>query len=70
MPKTEYMERVALIKFVKKNIPNIHGDTTVKAVERVLKAAPFTVDVAEVVRCEKCIYSDEVVYVDGKTSRY
>lgn len=56
MPKKEYIERVALIKFAMDYIPNIHGDTTMKAVKRALKAAPAADDVVEVVRCEKCLH--------------
>lgn len=48
MPKKEYIERVALIKFAMDYIPNIHGDTTMKAVKRALKAAPAADDVVEV----------------------
>ena len=48
MPKKEYIERVALIKFAMKHIPNINGDTTMKAVKRALVAAPATSDVAEI----------------------
>lgn len=55
----EYIERVDLIKFVKKNTPNINGNTTMRSVERVMKAAPAAADVVEVVRCEKCIFSGE-----------
>lgn len=50
----EYIERVALIKFIKKNTPNLSGNTTMRCVERVMKAAPAAADVVEVVRCEKC----------------
>lgn len=48
MPKKEYIERVALIKFAMKHIPNINGDTTMKAVKRALVAAPASSDVAEI----------------------
>lgn len=54
MPKKEYIERVALIKFAMDYIPNIHGDTTMKSVKRALKAAPAADDVVEVVRCNGC----------------
>ena len=48
IPKKEYIERVALIRFAMKHIPNINGDTTMKAVKRALKAAPASSDVAEI----------------------
>lgn len=54
MANKEYIERVSLIKFVKQNTPNIHGDTTMRCVERTLKAVPATTDVVEVVRCKDC----------------
>ena len=40
MSEREYVERVTLIKFVKDNTPNIHGDTTMRSVQRTLKAVP------------------------------
>lgn len=46
--KKEYIERGALIRFVKQNTPNIHGDTTMRCVERALKAAPATTNVVRV----------------------
>lgn len=48
MADREYIERVSLIKFVKQNTPNIHGDTTMRSVERTLKAVPPAADVVEV----------------------
>ena len=48
MPKKEYIERVALIRFAMKHIPNINGDTTMKAVKRALVAAPVSSDVADI----------------------
>lgn len=48
MAVKEYIERVSLIKFVKQNTPNIHGDTTMRSVERTLKNAPVAADVVEV----------------------
>lgn len=48
MPKKEYIERVALIKFAMDCIPNIHGDTTMKVVKRALKAAPASPAVTEI----------------------
>jgi hypothetical protein len=36
----EYIERGALIEFVKQNTPHIDGDTTMQCVERAMKAAP------------------------------
>lgn len=54
MAEKEYIERVSLIKFVKQNTPNIHGDTTMRSVERTLKNAPVAADVVEVVRCKDC----------------
>ena len=61
MPKKEYIERVALIKFAMDYIPNIHGDTTMKSVKRALKAAPAADDVVEVVRCKDCIHSVQLL---------
>ena len=40
MTDKEYIERGALIEFVKQNTPNIDGDTTMQCVERAMKAAP------------------------------
>ena len=54
--KKEYIERGALIEFVKQNTPHIDGDTTMQCVERAMKAAPAA-DVVEVVRCKDCIHS-------------
>ena len=54
MAEKEYIERVSLIRFVKQNTPNIQGDTTMRCVQRTLKAAPAASDVVKVVRCEKC----------------
>lgn len=51
--KKEYIERGALIEFVKQNTPHIDGDTTMQCVERAMKAAPAA-DVVEVVRCKDC----------------
>ena len=45
--KKEYIERGALIEFVKQNTPHIDGDTTMQCVERAMKAAPAA-DVVEV----------------------
>lgn len=61
MPKKEYIERVALIKFAMDYIPNIHGDTTMKSVKRALKAAPAADDVVEVVRCKDCVCFKQTV---------
>lgn len=49
--KKEYIERGALIEFVKQNTPHIDGDTTMQCVERAMKAAPAA-DVVEVVHGE------------------
>ena len=38
--KKEYIERGALIEFVKQNTPHIDGDTTMQCVERAMKVAP------------------------------
>lgn len=46
--KKEYIERGALIEFVKQNTPHIDGDTTMRCVERAMKAAPATADVVEI----------------------
>lgn len=56
MADKEYIERGALIEFVKQNTPHIDGDTTMQCVERAMKAAPAA-DVVEVVRCKDCIHS-------------
>ena len=53
----EYIEREALIEFVKQNTPHFDGETTMECVERSIRYAP-TADVAEVVRCKDCIHSD------------
>lgn len=45
--KKEYIERGALIEFVKQNTPHIDGDTTMQCVERAMKVAPAA-DVVEV----------------------
>lgn len=47
MSEKEYIERGALIEFVKQNTPHIDGDTTMQCVERAMKAAPAA-DVVEV----------------------
>lgn len=49
----EYIEREALIEFVKQNIPNINGETSIECVERAIRAMP-SADVVEVVRCKDC----------------
>lgn len=59
MADKEYIERVSLIKFVKQNTPNIHGDTTMRSVERTLKAVPSTADVVEVRHGEWIIKTDD-----------
>ena len=51
MSEKEYIERGALIEFVKQNTPHIDGDTTMQCVERAMKAAPAA-DVVEVVHGE------------------
>lgn len=48
MRDKEYIERGALIEFVKQNTPNIDGDTTMQCVERSMRAAPAA-DVVKVV---------------------
>lgn len=53
MSEKEYIERGALIEFVKQNTPNIDGDTTMQCVYRAMKAAPAA-EVVEVVRCKDC----------------
>ena len=58
--KKEYIERGALIEFVKQNTPHIDGDTTMQCVERAMKAAPAA-DVVEVVRCKDCIHSVQLL---------
>ena len=66
--KKEYIERGALIEFVKQNTPNIDGDTTMRCVERALKAAPAA-DVVEVKHGE-WIYHECVSSYDGAISGY
>ena len=56
--KKEYIERGALIEFVKQNTPNIDGDTTMQCVERAMKAAPAA-DVVEVRHGEWVIKTDD-----------
>ena len=63
--KKEYIERGALIEFVKEHTPNINGDTTMRCVERALKNAPVAADVVQVVRCEKCKYARMIVDIIG-----
>ena len=43
----EYIEREALIEFVKQNTPNINGETTIECIERAIRAMPAA-DVVEV----------------------
>lgn len=50
----EYIEREALIEFIKQNTPNINGETTIECVERAIRTHPAA-DVVEVVRCRDCI---------------
>ena len=57
----EYIERGALIEFVKQNTPNIDGDTTMRCVERALKAAPAT-DVVEVRHGEWISVESDVIF--------
>ena len=52
MSEKEYIERGALIEFVKQNTPHIDGDTTMQCVDRAMKAAPAA-DVVEVVHGER-----------------
>lgn len=56
MPGKEYIERVAMIKFVKENTPNIKGDTTMRCVVRAMEAACAATEVVAVVRCKECRY--------------
>ena len=51
----EYIDREALIEFVKQNTPNINGETTIECVERAIRTHPAA-DVVEVVRCKNCKY--------------
>lgn len=44
---TEYIEREALIEFVKQNTPDINGETTIECVERAIRIYPAA-DVVEV----------------------
>ena len=61
----EYIERSEAIEFIKHNTPNINGETTVKCVIRSLKNVPAA-DVAEVVRCNDCVYC--CISTDPKTN--
>ena len=70
MSEREYVERVTLIKFMKDNTPNIHGDTTMRSVQRTLKAVPAAEDVVKVVRCENCKYAEMIVDIIGDPSLY
>lgn len=70
MSEREYVERVTLIKFVKDNTPNIHGDTTMRSVQRALKAVPAAEDVVKVVRCENCKYAELIIDIIGDPSLY
>ena len=47
----EYIEREALIEFIKQNTPNINGETTIECVERAIRTHPAA-DVVEVVHGE------------------
>lgn len=47
----EYIEREALIEFIKQNTPNINGETSIKCVERAIRTHPAA-DVVEVVHGE------------------
>ena len=48
-----YIERETALEFVLNNTPHINGETTMKCVERAIKAIPAA-DVVEVVRCKDC----------------
>lgn len=54
----EYIEREALIEFVKQNTPNINGETSIKCVDRAIRAIPAA-DVVEVVRCKNCKHYEQ-----------
>lgn len=60
MRDKEYIERGALIEFVKQNTPNIDGDTTMQCVERSMRAAPAA-DVVKVVHGEWIFEHDPVI---------
>ena len=55
----EYIEREALIEFIKQNTPNINGETTIECVERAIRTHP-TADAVEVVRCNDCKFATEL----------
>lgn len=59
--KKEYIERGALIEFVKQNTPHIDGDTTMQCVERAMKAAPAA-DVVEVRHGEWISVESDVIF--------
>lgn len=75
--KKEYIERGALIEFVKQNTPHIDGDTTMQCVERAMKAAPAA-DVVEVRHGEwkkrgnekKCSVCDFIYYSNNDEWTY
>lgn len=75
--KKEYIERGALIEFVKQNTPHIDGDTTMQCVERAMKAAPAA-DVVEVRHGEwkkrgnekKCSVCDFIYYSNNDECTY
>ena len=52
-----YIEKETALEFVLNNTPHINGETTMKCVERAIKAIP-TADVVEVVRCRDCVHFD------------
>lgn len=60
MAEKEYIERGALIEFVKQYSPTIDGFTTLQCVENAIKEVPAA-DVVEVVRCKDCRYFDVII---------
>ena len=55
----EYIEREALLKFVKNTVPCIDRMTTIECVVTSIKQAPAA-DVVEVVRCKDCNFATEL----------
>ena len=66
MSEKEYIERGALIEFVKQNTPHIDGDTTMQCVERAMKAAPA----ADVVEVEKVAEMLRAMFDDDSACNY
>lgn len=57
----EYIERKALIKFVRKYTPTINGESTMQCVVRAIKEAPAANDIEKITRCKNCKYTETIV---------